>query len=113
MLIVPAGVADANLEAAKNIILYLSDNGETWATSGQVPARLSVQQNPVVQEIPSVAVAGAQFAEIGRAGQSHKYINEIVTAYEAAFSAALSGTTPAEQAMNEAHTAVQAILDRG
>ncbi len=113
MLVVPAGVADANLEAAKNIILYLSDNGETWATSGQVPARISVQQKQSVQDIPSVAVAGAQFAEIGRAGQSHKYINEIVTAYEAAFSAALSGTTPPDQAMNEAHTAVQAILDRG
>ena len=79
----------------------------------QVPARISVQQKPAVQEIESVAVAGSQFAEFGRAGQSHKYINEIVTTYEAAFSAALSGTTPPEQAMNEAHTAVQAILDRG
>ncbi|HEU4326175.1 MAG TPA: extracellular solute-binding protein [Roseiflexaceae bacterium] len=113
MLIVPAGVADANLKAAQDMILYLSDNGETWATSGQVPARLSVQQKPSVQALPSVAAAAKQFAEVGRAGQSHKYINEIVTAYEAAFSAALSGTSPAEQAMNEAHTAVQAILDRG
>jgi multiple sugar transport system substrate-binding protein len=113
MLIVPAGVADANLKAAQDMIVYLSDNGETWATSGQVPARVSVQGKQSVTDIPSVSVAGKQFGEIGRAGQSHKAINEIVTAYEAAFSAALSGTTPAEQAMNEAHTAVQAILDRG
>lgn len=113
MLIVPQGVADPNLQAAKDLILWLSDNGETWATSGQVPARISVQQKQTVQELPSVAVAAKEFGEVGRAGQSHRAINEIVTAYEAAFSAALSGTAPPEQAMNEAHTAVQAILDRG
>jgi multiple sugar transport system substrate-binding protein len=113
MLVVPAGVADANLQAGQDLVVWLLDNGETWATSGQVPARLSVQEKQSVQDIESVAVAAQQFAEIGRAGQSHRAINEIVTTYEAAFSAALSGTTPPEQAMNEAHTAVQAILDRG
>jgi ABC-type glycerol-3-phosphate transport system substrate-binding protein len=113
MLVVPNGVADPNLAAGKDLVKWLSDNGETWATSGQVPARLSVQKSPKVQEIPSGKAAAAQFLEIGRPGQSHKAINEIVTAYEAGFSAALAGTTPPDQAMNEAHTAVQAILDRG
>ena len=112
MLIIPNGVADPNLQNAKDLIKWLSDNGETWATSGQVPARLSVQQSPAVQEIPSGKVAAQQFAEIGRPGQSHPAINEIVTAYEAAYSAALAGTTPPEEALNEAHTQVQAILDR-
>ncbi len=113
MLIVPNGVADPNLAAGKDLIKWLSDNGETWATSGQVPARLSVQGKPTVQNIPSGKVAADQFLKIGRPGQSHKAINEIVTAYEAAFSAALAGTAPAKQALDEAHTAVQAILDRG
>lgn len=112
-LIIPSGVQDPNLTAAKNLIKWLSDNGETWATSGQVPARLSVQNKPSVQAIPSGKVAAKQFAEIGRAGQSHKAINEIVTAYEAAFSASLAGTSDTTQAMNDAHTQVQAILDRG
>ncbi|MBC8077371.1 MAG: hypothetical protein H7Y32_14950, partial [Chloroflexales bacterium] len=112
MLVVPTGVQGADLEAAQKLIVWLSNNGETWATSGQVPARVSVQGKPSVQEIPSVAVAGKQFGEIGRAGQSHPAINEIVTAYEAAFSAVLANTTPTEQAMNDAHTAVQQILDR-
>jgi ABC-type glycerol-3-phosphate transport system substrate-binding protein len=112
MLVVPVGVQGADLEAATKLIQWLSNNGETWATSGQVPARVSVQGKPSVQEIPSVAVAGQQFGEIGRAGQSHPSINEIVTAYEAAFSAVLAGTTPVEQAMNDAHTQVQQILDR-
>lgn len=113
MLIVPNGVADQKLNNAKDLIQWLSDNGETWATSGQVPARLSVQNKPTVQNIPSGKAAAAQFLEIGRPGQSHKSINEIVTAYEAAFSAALAGTTPAKAALDEAQTQVQAILDRG
>lgn len=112
MLIVPTGVEGADLEAGSKLVKWLSDNGETWATSGQVPARLSVQQSPAVQAIPSGAVAAEQFLKFGRPGQSHVAINEIITAYEAAFSASLSGTTPAEQALNEAHTQVQGILDR-
>ena len=113
IMVVPTGVADPGLQQAKDLITWLSNNGETWATSGQVPARLSVQQKPSVQEIPSVKVAAAQFKEIGRPGQTHPSINEIVTTYEAAFSAALAGTTPADQAMKDASTQVQSILDRG
>jgi ABC-type glycerol-3-phosphate transport system substrate-binding protein len=112
LLVIPTGVEGEALEDAKDLIKWLSDNGETWATSGQVPARLSVQQKPSVQEIPSGKAAAAQFSEFGRPGQSHPEINEIVTIYEAAFSAALANTTPVEQAMNDAHTQVQAILDR-
>jgi len=112
---IPVGVEDPGLSAAKDLIKYLSDNGETWANSGQVPARLSVQAKPAVQEIESVKVAGEQFAKVGVAGEgaSHPAINEILQAYEAAFSGILSGTTPTEEALNEAHTQVQGILDRG
>lgn len=113
MMIIPVGVEDPGLGRAKDLIKYLSDNGETWATSGQVPARLSVQGKPSVTDIESVKVAGEQFAQSGVPGESHSSINEIVTTYEAAFSAILSGTTPTEEAMNEAHTQIQAILDRG
>lgn len=93
--------------------MYLSNNGETWATSGQVPARLSVQQKPTVTGIQSVTVAANEFKTIGRPGQTHKAINEIVTLYETAFSAILANTTPAPQAMQDASKAVQAVLDRG
>ncbi len=112
MLVIPVGVEGDALEDAKDLIKWLSDNGETWATSGQVPARLSVQQKPSVQAIPSGKTAAAQFKAIGRPGQKHPEINEIVTVYEAAFTAALAGTTPVEQALNDAHTQIQAILDR-
>jgi multiple sugar transport system substrate-binding protein len=113
MMVIPSGVEGEALKDAQDLIVWLSNNGETWATSGQVPARLSVQGKPAVQEIESVKVAGEQFAKVGRAGQTHQAINEMVVAYEAAFSAVLANTTPVAEAMNEAHTQVQAILDRG
>jgi len=112
LLVIPTGVEGEALEDAKDLIKWLSDNGETWATSGQVPARLSVQQKPSVQEIPSGKTASAQFKEIGRPGQKHPEINEIVSIYEAAFTAAFAGTTPVEQALNDANTQIQVILDR-
>jgi ABC-type glycerol-3-phosphate transport system substrate-binding protein len=112
MLVIPTGVEGEALEDAKDLIKWLSDNGETWATSGQVPARLSVQQKPSVQEIPSGKTASAEFKEIGRPGQKHPEINEIVSIYEAAFTAAFAGTTPVEQALNDANTQIQVILDR-
>lgn len=113
MLVVPTGVEAENLQAANDLIVWLSNNGETWATSGQVPARVSVQGKQSVQDIQSTATAAKEFGEIGRPGQTHPSINEIVTTYEAAFSGVLSGTTPAQQAMDEAHATVQSILDRG
>lgn len=112
MMVIPTGVADPDLTAAKDLIVWLSNNGETWATSGQVPARTSVQQLPSVQEIESVKVAAAQFEEFGVPGEAHPAINEILAAYEPQIIALTAGTTPVEEAMNEAHAAVQAILDR-
>ncbi len=114
MMVIPTGVEGEALQDAKDLIVWLSDNGETWATSGQVPARASVVRQAVgAGDSVGEVVASSEFAEFGRPGQTHTAINEIVVAYEAAFSAALAGTTPAEEAMNEAHTQVQAILDRG
>jgi len=115
MHVVPVGVEDPSLSMSKDLIKYLSDSGETWATSGQVPARLSVQAKPAVQEIESVKVAGESFAEFGVPGEgaAHPAINEILQAYEAAFSALLSNTTPVQEALSEANTTIQSILDRG
>jgi ABC-type glycerol-3-phosphate transport system substrate-binding protein len=113
MMVVPMGVKDPGLSAAKDLIKWLSDNGETWATSGQVPARLSVQDKPSVQGIWSVKAAANEFKTVGKTEVPHASISEIITTYEAAFSAALANTTPVKQAMQDADKAVQAILDRG
>jgi len=113
MLIVPTGVESEKLQGAKDLIVWLSNNGEAWAQSGQVPARTSVQGKETVQGIPSVKVASDQFSKFGRAGQSHPSINEVVQASEAAWSASLAGTTPPEQAMKDADAQIEAVLARG
>ena len=113
MMVVPQGVDGKDLDAAKDLITWLSNNNETWATSGQVPARLSAQKKPSVQAIQSVKVASDQIAKIGHPGQGHPAINEIQTDAETAFSAILANSTPTAKAMNDANTQIQAILDRG
>ena len=112
MMVIPVGVKPDGIERAKKMIKWMSDNGKTWATSGQVPARLSVQQDPAVQGIWSVKAFAQEFKEIGRTDVPHVAITEIVTAWEAAVSAALAKTTPVADALKEGNAQVQAILDR-
>ncbi len=113
MLVVPVGVEDPGLGAAKDLIKWLSDNGETWAQSGQLPARLSIQNAPSVQKIWTVPAFAKEFKEIGKTEVPHKSINEIVATYEAAWGAVVANTTPAAESLGEASQAIQEIIDRG
>lgn len=110
---IPPGTSEESVERSKKLIKWLSDNGKTWATSGQIPARVSVQQDPSVQAIWSVKAAATQFNEIGVTEVPHKAFIEIQTAWEAAVSAALTNTTPLADALKEGNTQIQSILDRG
>jgi ABC-type glycerol-3-phosphate transport system substrate-binding protein len=109
----PVGIDDAARGRSVPMIEWLSNNGKTWATSGQIPARLSVQQDPDVQAIWSVKSASENFNNYGQTDVPHKAFIEIQTAWETALSAAVANTTPVEQALNEGNDAIQAILDRG
>lgn len=110
---VPTGVDEAGVAKAKQLMTYLAQNGAFWATSGQVPAVISVQQLPEVQAIPSVAMAAQQFNEIGRPDLPHKSFIEIQTAWETAVGNALaSADADVEQALKDGNTQIQAILDR-
>lgn len=113
ILSLPVGISDEALERSSNLIEWLSNSGKTWATSGQIPARLSVQQDPDVQAIWSVKSAAENFAKYGKTDVPHKAFIEIQTAWEAAIGAAMSNTTPLAQALEEGNTTIQAILDRG
>jgi len=112
IMAVPAGVQTDGIDRAAKLIQYLSDNGELWATSGQVPARLSVQQKESVQSIWSVKAAAEEFNSIGRTEVPHKSFIEIQTAWETAVGAALAKTTPLPQALQQGSQQIQAILDR-
>jgi multiple sugar transport system substrate-binding protein len=112
MLVVPSGVQGDGLTRAKDLIKWLSDNGKTWANSGQVPARLSVQQDPAVQEIWSVKAFAEEFKSIGKTDVPHVAASEIQTTWEDAVSGALANTQPVKEALSQGSKALQAILDR-
>ena len=113
MLVIPVGVAGDNLDRAKDLVKWLSDNGKTWANSGQVPARLSVQKDPDVQGIWSVKAFAEEFTSVGKTDVAHVAASEIQTTWEAAVSAALAKTTPVKDALADGSKQIQAILDRG
>jgi ABC-type glycerol-3-phosphate transport system substrate-binding protein len=110
---VPTGVDEDGANKAKALMAYLADNGAFWATSGQVPAKMAVQQLPEVQAIESVAMAAEQFNAIGRTSLAHKAFIEIQTAYETAVGNALASADADIEAELKAGAAqIQAILDR-
>lgn len=112
ILSIPTGVKPDAQERAVSLIQWLSDNGETWAQSGQIPARLSVQEKESVQSIWSVKSAAENFEKYGKADTPHKAYTEILTAWEAAIGAAMSNVKPLKEALDEGNAAIQAILDR-
>jgi multiple sugar transport system substrate-binding protein len=110
---VPTGVDEDGAAKAKVLMAYLANNGAFWATSGQVPAKIEVQQLPEVQAIESVATAAEQFNAIGRTSIPHEAYIEIQTAYETAVGNALASPTADVAAALQAGAAqIQAILDR-
>jgi ABC-type glycerol-3-phosphate transport system substrate-binding protein len=110
---IPTGVKQEQIDRAIPLITWLSNNGKTWATSGQIPARLSVQQDPEVQAIWSVKAASEAFAKQGYTETPHPAFIELQTAWETAVGAALANTTPVKEALDGGNAAIQAILDRG
>jgi multiple sugar transport system substrate-binding protein len=113
IMAIPTGAKPEQIERANKLMKWLSDNGKTWATSGQIPARLSVQQDPAVQAIWSVKAASAAFNKQGHTETPHKAFIELQTAWETAVGEALSNTAPLKDALAKGNTAIQAILDRG
>jgi len=110
---VPTGVDEDGAQKAKALMLYLVNNGEFWATSGQVPAKIEVQQSEAVQSIPSVATAAEEFNAIGSTDFSHEAFIEIQTAYETAVGNALASADADVAAELQAGAQqIQQILDR-
>lgn len=110
---VPTGVDEAGAEKAKQLMAYLANNGAFWATSGQVPAKIEVQEEAEVQAIESVAMAAEQFNAIGRTSSPHKAYIEVQTAYETAVGNALASADADVAAELQAGAEqMRAILDR-
>ena len=112
VLHMPAGLEGEQLEAAKRLVYYLSDNGLTWAESGQVPARFSVQENldPVVHK--ATIVFAEAFLDQGRLEVPRPPKSEIAEAWEPEINGMWDNVTPIEEALQTANERVQAVLDR-
>ena len=110
---IPTGVDEDGVAKAKKLMTYLANNGAFWATSGQVPGKIAVQEDPEVQAIESVAMAAKEFNEIGRTTLAHKSFIEIQTAYETAVGNALaSADANVEADLQAGCDVIQAVLDR-
>lgn len=108
----PTTLEGEKLEAAQDLIAYLSDQGLVWATSGQPPARISQQEEMTVDEFPSAAVLGESFREMGRYDTAHECIQEVILAYEPELDAIYNDVKSVEQGLDDANARVQDILDR-
>jgi ABC-type glycerol-3-phosphate transport system substrate-binding protein len=113
VIYVPATLSDEKLDAAKRLIVYLSDHGVDWAASGQVPGRISQQEVLDPESYPSNIVIGRAFQEYGVPELAHPYSIELVAAYEPEIDAALNDLKSIDQALDDANERIQAILDRG
>jgi ABC-type glycerol-3-phosphate transport system substrate-binding protein len=110
---IPTGVDDDGVAKSKVLMAYLANNGAFWATSGQVPGKVEVQQEADVQAIESVAMAAKEFNEIGRTTLAHKSFIEIQTAYETAVGNALaSADADVATELKAGCEVIQAVLDR-
>ncbi|MGB7539627.1 MAG: extracellular solute-binding protein [Anaerolineales bacterium] len=113
VMVIPAGVDADGIAKAKALMIWLSKNGAAWAKSGQVPANIKTQQDPVVQANTSVAMAAKEFNEIGRTDMATKYFIEIQTAYETAVGNALAtADANVAEALKAGADAIRAILAR-
>jgi ABC-type glycerol-3-phosphate transport system substrate-binding protein len=112
VLHMPAALEGERLEAAKRLIVYLSDNGLTWATSGQVPARFSVQEQLDPDEDHAVLVFAESFRTQGRLETPHPLKQEIAAAWEPEVDGAFNNVTGVDAALEVADERVQDVLDR-
>ncbi len=102
----------AKLDAAKKFIEYLSNNDAIWAQSGHVPARISHQNDLDPKTYPSNIVFGKFFQQSGVFEPQNENITEVENAIDPEVAAALNNQKSVDQALNDANTRIQSVLDR-
>ncbi len=109
---VPVNLEGEKLAAVQTLIQWVSDNQVAWAASGQVPARLSAQEQLDPSNYPSNILLGQTFAEYGVQDAQHVAIQEMYAALDPELNAALNGQKSAQQALDDAAARMQQVLDR-
>lgn len=109
----PTSAEGAKLDAALRMIEWVSNNQVIWASSGQVPARLSAQAALDPETYPSNILLGQGFTDYGVQDPKTTVTQELLTYLDASLQEALNNIKPVEQALNEAAELMQEALDRG
>lgn len=109
---VPASLSGEQLEAVETLIQWVSENQVLWASSGQVPARISAQEQLDPENYPTNILLGETFTEYGVLDYQSTAIQEMYAALDPELSAALNGLKTAEEALNDAAERMQQVLDR-
>jgi ABC-type glycerol-3-phosphate transport system substrate-binding protein len=112
VFVVPSSTTGTQLEAVKTMIQWVSDNQVLWASSGQVPARISAQEALDAETYPSNILLGQTFQEYGVLEPQCISILEIEDAMNPELSAALNDQKTPQQALDDANARIQAALDR-
>lgn len=109
---VPVGLEGAELEAVQTLIQWVTENQVMWASSGQVPASLSAQAALDADNYPSNILLGQTFSEYGILDYQSTAIQEMYSALDPELDAALNGLKSVEDALNDAASRMQQVLDR-
>lgn len=109
---IPSTTTGEKLEAVQKYIKWISDNNILWASSGQIPARLSAQEQLDPEVYPSNIVFAQGFNEFGKFDVQTPAIVEITSALDPEIDAVLNGQKTVEEGLNAAAERIQAILDR-
>jgi len=109
---IPASTEGEKLDAVLKMIQWVSENQVIWASSGQVPARLSAQAALDPENYPSNILLGQTFTEYGVQDPRTTVTQELLTYLDVGLQEALNGIKPVEQALNEAAELMQQALDR-
>jgi ABC-type glycerol-3-phosphate transport system substrate-binding protein len=109
---VPVNQEGEKLDAVQTLIQWVSDHQVDWAASGQVPARISAQEQLDPENYPSNILLGQTFGEYGIQDPKHVAIQEMYAALDPELNAALNGQKTAQQALDDAAERMQQVLDR-
>jgi ABC-type glycerol-3-phosphate transport system substrate-binding protein len=105
-------LSDEKLEAIETLLRWKLENQDQWATSGQVPALISVQETLDLENFESNVVLGRGFTEYGILDYTHVATQEMYSALDPELDAALNGLKSVEDALNDAAQRMQQVLDR-
>ncbi len=109
---VPKTLQGEELDAAKRIIKCLSDNSTTWTEKAGMPtARLSLRAG-LADKVWTLPVFDKQFQAEGVPEFSSTRFSEIMGAVEPAWSAALNGDQPVQEALDQAAERIDKALGK-